>query len=110
MQNPKRNWRLYLAGAYTGFLTISFLVMLQLPSGYSTSFLGLSTPSNPEEFRRHIGTVVVGLLVASTAIGIFAAWRATRSRSSRIAAVVPAVLGTVLLVALLYNAHINAIA
>jgi preprotein translocase subunit SecG len=85
-----------VAVAYLGWIAVVLLVMLQLASGYGSSFFGTGEPPNTEEFRRAVGLWAFLAYVTSTAGAALALWRG--DRAMRWAAAVPAVLSVLALV------------
>lgn len=86
---------LSVAIAYLGWSAVVLLVMLQLASGYGSSFLGTGEPPNTAEFRRTVGLWLLLAYLASTAGAAFALWRG--DRTVRWAAAAPALLSVLAL-------------
>jgi hypothetical protein len=81
--------------AYAGWIAVILLVMLQMTSGYGSSFLGTGTPPNTVEFRRAVGQFVVLAYLLSTGGAVFAIWYG--DGTVRWAAAIPATLSALAL-------------
>jgi membrane associated rhomboid family serine protease len=92
---------LSVALAYLGSVAIIMLVLLQLASGYSSSFLGLWTPPNTSEFRRTVGVTLGATAVVSAILAVLGVRYG--SRRVRLAAIVPMVFFAMLLLFVLFN-------
>lgn len=81
--------------AYVGWIAMILLVMLQMASGYGSSFLGTGTPPNSVEFRRVVGQFAFLAYLLSTGGAVFAIWHG--DRAVRWAAAIPATLSALAL-------------
>ena len=107
MWSARTTW-LCVVAAFTGWAAVVAFVMLQLHSGYSGSFLGLWTPPNTDEFRSAMG---IGAMVALLTSIVFAVMAIARgSGIGRWVAVLPAGLGVLALLSILFNAVVDAFA
>ena len=86
---------LCVAIAYVGWIAVILLVMLQMASGYGSSFLGTGTPPNSVEFRRVVGQFADLAYLPSTGGAAFAIWHG--DRTVRWAAAIPATLSVLAL-------------
>lgn len=85
-----------VVAAYLGWIALVLLVMLQLASGYGSSFLGTGVPPNTVEFRHTVGLWAILAYVVSTVGAVLALWRG--SRGMRWAAAPPALLSVLAII------------
>jgi hypothetical protein len=107
MWSAKTTW-LCVVVAFAGWAAVVIFVMLQVHSGYSGSFLGLWTPPNSDSFRQTMGIGALSALVISIAFAVFAVVRG--SGVARWVALIPATFGVLVLLAVLFNAIVDAFA
>jgi hypothetical protein len=107
MCSTKATW-LCVCAAFAGWGAVIIFVMLQLHSGYSGSFLGIWTPPTTVEFRQAMGIGALLALLASIAFAVLAVVRG--SGVGRWVAVIPAGLSVLALLAILFNAVVDAFA
>ena len=81
--------------AYPGWVAVILLVMLQMASGYSSSFLGTGTPPNTVEFRHIVGQYALLAYMFSAGGAVAALWHG--DRAMRWAAAIPATLSALAL-------------
>lgn len=91
-----------VAAAYVGWIAVGLSVMLQLASGYGTSFLGIGPPPDTAEFRHVVGLLAAIAYVLSAAGSAFAMWRG--DRTVRCAAALPAMLSVLALLSVVVGA------
>lgn len=86
---------LCVAVAYLGWIAVALLVMLQLASGYGSSFLGIGPPPNTAQFRLAVGLVAALAYCVSSVGGVIALLRG--DRAMRWAVAIPATLSALAL-------------
>jgi hypothetical protein len=100
MWSAKKTW-LCVVVAFACWAAVVIVVMLQVHSGYSGSFLGLWTPPNSYSFRQTMGIGALSALVISIALAVLAV---VRGRGfARWVAIVPAIFGGLTLLTILFN-------